>query len=213
MYYPGCLTHFVLPDIEKNYLEIIKKIGIDSIFIPEFFCCGSPVYHAGYGEDFEDLKAKNLEFFRKYGVKKIITNCPGCYYTFKEKYGVYIQHITQVLMNHLNKFEKKFDEEITYHDPCHLGRYSGVYDEPRKILGHLGFKVVELPNTRERSMCCGAGSGLKTNNPKLSNKICRQLLSQVKTKKFITACQMCYRHFKENAPKGIEVLELSEVLV
>ena len=130
-----------------------------------------------------------------------------------EKYGVYIQHITQVLMNHLNKFEKKFDEEITYHDPCHLGRYSGVYDEPRKILGHLGFKVVELPNTRERSMCCGAGSGLKTNNPKLSNKICRQLLSQVKTKKFITACQMCYRHFKENAPKGIEVLELSEVLV
>jgi Fe-S oxidoreductase len=210
LYYPGCLTHFALPDIEKKYLELFRKLRMDVIFIPEFSCCGSPVYHAGYERDFEELKSRNLRFFKKFSVKRIITNCPACYHFLKHKYGLEVQHISQVIANHLNK--RRFDEEITYHDPCHLGRHSDVYDEPRKVLERLGFKVAEFPRSREKSMCCGAGGGLRNNNPAMSKRIAKQLLFQVRTKKLITPCPMCYRQFKDNAPKGLEVLEFSEVL-
>jgi Fe-S oxidoreductase len=212
MYYPGCLTHHVLPGIESNYEKILKILDINFISLPEFNCCGSPVIHAGYDKDFEDLKNKNIDFFKKYSINKIITNCPACY-KILSGYGLEVEHITQTVWGKVEKIKKKHEGKITYHDPCHLGRQSGIYDEPRNILKSIGFKVVEFPNSKEDSMCCGAGGGLKTNCPELSNKIARNTLKHVKTKKLVTPCPMCYAQFKENAPKGLEILEFSEVLI
>jgi Fe-S oxidoreductase len=76
----------------------------------------------------------------------------------------------------------------------------------------LGFKVIELEKNKKDSFCCGAGGGLKGNRPELANNIAKNILDNVKTKKLITTCPMCYAHFKENS-KDIQVLELSEVLV
>lgn len=212
LYYPGCLTHFVLPKIESNYKKILKELRIDFIFLPEFNCCGSPVKHAGYKKDFEQLKERNLLFFKKYGVTKIITNCPACYRVLSD-YGLNAEHITQTVWKNIKKIKTKHKGRITYHDPCHLGRHSNVYEEPRDILKHLGFTVVELPSCKERSFCCGGGAGLKSNYPAMSNDIAKRILSQVSTKKLITPCPLCYKHFKENAPKDLEVLEFSEVLI
>lgn len=212
LYYPGCLTHFVLPDIEENYQKILRKLGINFIFLPEFNCCGSPVKHAGYKKDFEQLKEKNLLFFKKYGVSKIITNCPACFRVLSD-YGLNVEHVTQTVWKNIKKIKTKHKGRITYHDPCHLGRHSNVYEEPRKILKHLGFTVVELPSCKERSFCCGGGAGLKSNYPTMSNDIAKRILSQVSTKKIVTPCPLCYKHFKENAPKDLKVLEFSEALI
>ena len=212
LYFPGCLTHYVLPNIEENYKNILRKLNIDFIFLPDFNCCGSPVTHAGYKNDFEDLKKKNIEFFKKFGIKRIITNCPACFKILKENYPeLKIEHIIQVLVKNLNKLKKSKEGEITYHDPCHLGRHSNIFDEPREILKHIGFKVVELSNNKEKSLCCGAGGGLKTNNPDLSNKIGKSVIDKCKTKYFVTPCPMCYKHFKDNS-KNVKVLEFSEVI-
>lgn len=212
LYYPGCLTHFAAKDLEENYKKILSKIGIDFIMIPEFVCCGSPALNAGYKEDFEVLVKKNKELFKKYGVKKIITNCPGCYHIFKTYYDINVEHITVTISKNLKKITTKKEGKISYHDPCHLGRKSNIYDEPRNILRHIGFEVVELEDNRENALCCGGGAGLKTNYPELASSIAKKRLSQAKTKKIITTCQLCYKHLKENA-KDIEVYELSEVLV
>jgi Fe-S oxidoreductase len=212
LYYPGCLTHHALPKIEKNYEKVLRALGIDFIFLPGFSCCGSPVTHAGYEKDFEKLKEKNNNFFKKYGVSRIITNCPACYKVLSG-YGLEVEHITQTVWKGIGKIKMKHKGEITYHDPCHLGRHSNIYDEPRNILKAIGFDVVELQGNRGDSMCCGAGGGLKTNYPKLSGNIADNLLKRVRTKKLVTPCPMCYAHFKENAPKGLEILEFSEVLV
>ncbi|MDP2908400.1 MAG: (Fe-S)-binding protein [Nanoarchaeota archaeon] len=215
LYFPGCMTRFVLKDLEKNYSEILKKIGVDFIMIKEFeYCCGSPVISAGFKSDFNDLVDKNLGVFKKYGVSKVITNCPACYSTFSSNFNIKAEHVTQVIWKNINKLElKKFNEAVTYHDPCHLGRYSNIYEEPRNILKALGFELVEFKRNRENAMCCGAGGGLKNNASKMASRIASLRLKDIPTKKLITCCPMCYYHLKENAPEGVEVLELSQVLI
>jgi heterodisulfide reductase subunit D len=217
LYYPGCLTKYSEPFIQENYEKLLKKLEIDYILLKEQeLCCGSPALRAGYKQDFNDIKKKNLELFRQYGVARIITNCPACYHMLKTEYGLNVEHITQTVMKNLSRFDKdRFKgERITYHDPCHLGRYSDIYDEPRKILEYLGFEVVELRDNREKSLCCGGGGGLRGYNLEVARKIAKLRLKGVKTKKIITPCPMCYSHLKESAKDtGIEVLEFSEVLV
>ena len=214
LYYPGCLTKFVLKDVEENYKKILTQLKIEYIMLGEMeFCCGSPVLNAGYEKEYKELVEKNREVLKKYSIGRIITNCPACYKILKENYPeVKVEHITQTIWKNIDKMKlKSFNEKITYHDPCHLGRHSGVYDEPRYILQALDFEVVEFMNNREKSMCCGGGAGLRTNASKISSKIAKMLAEETKTDKIITTCPLCYLQLKENTDK--QVLELSQVLV
>ncbi|MBU2634537.1 MAG: (Fe-S)-binding protein [Nanoarchaeota archaeon] len=213
LYFPGCMTKYVLKDKEDNYKKILKKIGVDFIMLKdEEFCCGSPVLNAGYKEDFENLKEKNLEKFKKFGVGEIITNCPACYNMLKDNYNLKVKHISQVILENIEVFKKKFDEDITYHDSCHLGRQGKIFEEPRDALKAIGFEIKEFKNNREKASCCGAGGGMKNNLPKLANEVANNVLSKVKTEKMITACPMCYQHFKDNS-KDVLILELGDVFV
>jgi len=215
LYYPGCLTKSLLKDIEVNYKAILTNSGINFITLPDNeVCCGIPALNSGYVEDFNSLVEKNKNLFDENSISKIITNCPACYNIFSNNYDIKVEHITKIILDNIHKLKlRDFNEErATYHDPCNLGRHSGIYEWPREILKKLNFDVVEIKKNRENSMCCGAGGGLKTNAPKLSNKIARNLLSHVKTKKLITTCPMCYVHLKENS-EGIDVVELSQVVV
>jgi len=228
LYYPGCLTKFVSSDIEGNYQEILRKIGIDFIQLKDLeFCCGSPVHNAGYTEDFRDLIEKNLKLFREHGISRIITNCPACYKVFaidypenSKEWNIKTEHITVTIWNAIKSGKIKpkrifSGETITYHDPCHLGRHSGIYDEPREILKALGFGITEMPNSRATALCCGGGGGLKSNQPEISNRIAGMRLRQAEelnVKKIVTSCPLCYHQLKENS-KSLEVFELSELLV
>jgi Fe-S oxidoreductase len=213
LYYPGCVTHYALPDIRERYEALLRRAGVDFIVLPgETLCCGSPVKRAGYAADFEALKAKNLAIFARFSVRKIITNCPGCYHTLKHDYGLEVYHISQVLAARQRIAKQDTPARpVTYHDPCHLGRWSGIYDEPRQLLSEAGWAVAELPDNREHSLCCGAGGGMKSNFPDLADAIARERLAQVENSRLCTACPLCYAHFKENTD-GIEVLEFSEAL-
>jgi len=213
LYYPGCLNKYILKDIANRYIQILKNLGINFIILKdEEVCCGSPAYQAGYTEDFEKLREKNLELFRKNKIKKIITPSPQCAYTFSKLYGIKTEHVTETILKHAEKIPLKHEEEITYFDPCYMTRYNKLIEEPRKILNLLGFEIVELPKNKENSQCCGGNLNLKQNLPLMSNKIAKKILSQVKTKKLITSCPFCYLHFKANS-EDIEILELSEVLL
>ncbi|NOY56068.1 MAG: (Fe-S)-binding protein [Actinobacteria bacterium] len=215
LYYPGCVTRYALPDIQAGYEALLRRAGIDFIMLPgETLCCGSPVKRAGYLDEFEELKAKNLEVFARFSVRKVITNCPGCYHTLAHDYGLDAIHVSQALAE-LRPDEQSEDGtgtgDLTYHDPCHLGRWSGIYEEPRRLLAAAGWSVTELPDNREQSLCCGAGGGLKSNFPELADAIACQRLDMVNNGRLCTACPLCYAHFKQNAD-GVEVLEFSEAL-
>jgi len=216
LYYPGCVTRYALPEVQERYERLLSRANIDFIILPgELQCCGSPVKRAGYHQDFERLKARNLETFARFSIGKIITNCPGCYHTLKYEYQLDVYHTTQVLSEKIltSRLKLKRDVKlpITYHDPCHLGRWSDIYEEPRRLLDQAGWQVVELPDNRAMSLCCGAGGGVKSNYPDLANAIAQARLAQVNNGRLCTACPLCYAHFKENAG-DVHVMEFSEAM-
>ncbi|MFH1448198.1 MAG: (Fe-S)-binding protein [Candidatus Micrarchaeota archaeon] len=223
IYYPGCLTKVVLPDIQDNYKKILRKLGVDFIVLRDKeFCCGSPPRSQGYDEDVKDLALKNRKAFSDHGIKKVITSCPTCYSvfnTYKEiiDWDIRLEHMVIEIEKALSKvsFPKYDGLKVTYHDPCHLGRYSGIYDAPRKILSSIGCEIIEMEYSRERSLCCGGGGGVKANYPDLTKAVSEdRMVYAEKTGAdiLVTTCPMCYICLKE-ASKGIEVYELSQLLV
>lgn len=221
LYYPGCMTKTMLPEIQNNYEEILRKLGIDFIKLKDYeYCCGSPILRAGLRKDFEEIKNKNIEIFKSHSVGLIITNCPACYNMLKFEYklsehNIKVEHMTQTLKRKSNKLKtKQISKDIFYHDPCHLGRLSNIYEEPREILNQSGYNVKELSSCREKSMCCGGGGGLTNNNPDLSKKIAQNVLSELNENSALTSpCPMCFYQFKNNSNDKIDVKELSEIIL
>jgi Fe-S oxidoreductase len=140
----------ILGNKEKNSGDTARRLGNEFLF--------------------QQLAAENIEQFRKYGVKKIITIDPHAYNAFKNEYPelgleAEVYHHTEVLAQLLKegriKPTREVNERITYHDSCYLGRYNGVFDPPRYILSQIpGVELVEMKRNRENGMCCGAGGGL-----------------------------------------------------
>ena len=117
LYYPGCLNKTITVDINQNYKDMLKKLDIDFIEIDEMLCAGSPVLNAGYKQEFENIKEKNLEILDKYGVSRIITACPGSLKVFRQNYkldehGIKVEHVYEVLAKHLDKIKDKFKKGI-----------------------------------------------------------------------------------------------------
>jgi len=234
LYYPGCLTKYVLTNLEENYKSILNNIGIDFITLKEKeFCCGSPVLNAGHEKEAKELAEKNFKLFKERKIKKIITSCPACFHMFKTNYplllkdwDIDVEHVTQTLSKAIekNKFnlnllikENSKRKNMTYHDPCHLGRYEGIYDEPREILKNIG-NLKEMKLTKNYSFCCGAGSGVKSNYTPLSNSIGKERIKMAKETEvdiLCTTCPMCYLHLKENSKnsKDFEIKEISEFFI
>tara|TARA_Y100000310_G_scaffold344729_1_gene459096 strand:+ start:88 stop:828 length:741 start_codon:yes stop_codon:yes gene_type:complete len=220
LYYPGCLVKGVLKQELENYKFIFNKLGIDFIMLVDEVCCGLPALNAGYKKDCRKLARKNFGLFKARNIVKIITNCPSCYHTFKEVYpdlvrewDIEVEHATVAILNGLKK--KKIDfsslpegekDVMTYHDPCHLGRYSGIYDEPRKVIELLGGKVVEFGKNREEAFCCGGGGGVRANFPKLSKDIVtkKTFFMPKQAEKVVSPCGLCYANLKDATEKSEE---------
>jgi heterodisulfide reductase subunit D len=219
LYYPGCLTKGVLVEQFENYKEIFNRLRIDFVLLPDEVCCGLPVLNAGYRKDVKKLARKNFDLFKKNGIKRILTSCPSCYHTFKEIYpklvsdwDIEVEHATVVILWALKKRGIKFvgnDDErelVCYHDPCHLGRYSGIYDEPREVIERLAGKIFEFRFNRENAICCGGGGGVRANFPKIAKDIAKKKLGFVPEEvgKIVSPCGLCYANFKSVSDKSVE---------
>jgi heterodisulfide reductase subunit D len=221
LYYPGCLTKFVLKDIQDKYEKILKKQGIDFIVLKDKeLCCGSPVKNSGAEEDFKDLAEKNLKIFKEHSVDRIITNCPACAAVFRndykeilgERWKIEVKHVLEIVKS--SKLKVQSCKKVTYHDPCHLGRVLGVYDQPREIIKKSGHELVEMDLSNFKSFCCGGGGGVKSNYSDLSNEIAKDRMGQAKKTEaecLITSCPMCYMNLKENSDE-MDVKEISDIL-
>jgi Fe-S oxidoreductase len=156
--------------------------------------------------------------------EKVVTSCAGCYKTFKKDYfqilGVEIDVIhTSQLFNELikeGKLEVDFlDKNITYHDPCHLGRHLEEYDAPREVLNKIT-KLIEMERNREKSRCCGAGAGVRSAYPEITRDIAKMRIEDAKNIEaeiVVTSCPFCILNLKFAAKDDKVVLDLSEIII
>jgi Fe-S oxidoreductase len=156
-------------DVTRKTARIFAQAGLDFGLLYEAERnAGNDVRRVGEEGLFEMLRDKNLQAFAKAQYRAIVTTDPHTFNTLKNEYPwngnrVPVKHYTEVLDELLQAgrltLKKKLTGRVTYHDPCYIGRYNGIYDPPRRVLRSLGLEIVEMPRTRDRSHCCGAGGG------------------------------------------------------
>jgi Fe-S oxidoreductase len=152
-------------EIVADLARVMTHLGISYGVLRKEKCTGDPVRRLGNDLLFQQLAEENLASLAQNKVKKIITICPHCVRTIQEDWKEFgtpppVEHHSEFLARFLPQLSPNQNQEtIVFHDPCYLGRYRNVYDEPRAVAA-LGGNVVEAERNHERSFCCGAGGGL-----------------------------------------------------
>ncbi len=233
VYFVGCVSSFYPQSykIPQSMVQILEHVGADYLTLGgEEWCCGFPLVIAGMGDAAHETARHNVEAVRKTGAKRLVASCTSCYHTWKDEYahilgeplGFEVLHSTELLAQvvaagklNLNPLE----ETITYHDPCDLGRTSGVYDAPRDVIRAIpGATFVEMKDHAEYSLCCGGGGDVEMADKDLSAAVAASRVAQAaetEAKYLLSACQQCTRTLAGAARRAkvrVRVMDVAELV-
>jgi Fe-S oxidoreductase/nitrate reductase gamma subunit len=221
LFFVGCAGSFDKRNIKvsKAFVNVLKAAGVSfAILGTKEKCCGESPRRLGHEFLFAELAAENLATFEKYGVKKIVTTCPHCYNTFKNEYPALgadldVYHETELIARLIADGRLKIDggdrRIATFHDSCYLGRYNGIYAEPRRALAAAGVKIKEMKRRGKKSFCCGGGGGRMWLEETLGVHICRLRAEEAiatGTDNIVTACPYCLTMLED----GVGELDMEE---
>ena len=207
-------------EILSSFAQIMHFLGTSYGVLRKEKCTGDPARRLGNDLLFQQLSEANLENLALNQVKKIVSICPHCVRTIQEDWKAYgtppeIEHHSEFLARFANQLPRQAkDEKIVFHDPCYLGRYRKIYDEPR-ITVSLAGELVEAPRSHERSFCCGAGGGQAFLGEESGERI-----SSVRAAELVatgastigTACPFCNTMFRDAlAAKGEATPQLLDI--
>jgi Fe-S oxidoreductase/nitrate reductase gamma subunit len=211
----GCTGALVERNVAAtlSLARVLKAAGVDFGVLGEAeTCCGDPARRAGYEFQFQIMAEQNIEIFKSYDIKEIITSCPHCFNIMKNEYPMFggdfkVVHYTQRIADLIKQGKLKLTDELnsklTYHDPCYLGRYNSVYLEPRQVLQAIPrTEVAEMERSRSTGFCCGGGGGhMWIEEESGTTKINQMRMEDVlKTgaETVVTACPYCLQMFEES---------------
>jgi Fe-S oxidoreductase len=191
-------------EIPRAALKILNYFDIEPVVLANEKCCGHDMFWLGQNETFENLREQNTNSIEKAKVQKVITTCAEGFYTLKNHYKLDCEviHISQFLADKIDnsdvKLKKIKEGPVTYHDPCRLGRYAGVYDEPRKIIEAIpGIDLVEMERNRHRSPCCGVSAWMNCNDFSKEMRVNKlKMANETGAKTLLTACPKCRIHLR-----------------
>ncbi len=215
LFWVGCTGALAERNVKAtlSMAKVLKAVGIDFGVLGEAeTCCGDPARRAGYEFQFQISAEQNIETFKNHQIQEIITMCPHCYHTLKNEYPKYggafkVIHYTQFLYDLIQQKKLNLSHalalNLTYQDPCYLGRYNHLYQEPRQVLQALPqIRLKEMERSRNRSFCCGGGGGhMWIEEQPGTTKINQMRLEDVlKTgaDTVVTACPYCLQMFEES---------------
>ncbi len=175
VYFAGCTASYVEQDIGMASVRLLDAAGVDFTYLGEKeSCCGTPMLVAGKWELFADVMRRNIEAVKAVGADTVVSSCPACDMMWRHvypswaknlgiDYGITARHYSEVIAEKLRRGEFRFPDDatgrntVTWHDSCHIGRVSGVYDPPRELIKALpGVDFVEMAHSREAAHCCGS---------------------------------------------------------
>jgi Fe-S oxidoreductase len=229
-YFVGCTSSYREQGVAIATAEILNSLHIDFRILKEEKCCSSPVYMTGQANKAKEIAEKNVKAYKDAGIEKIITSCAGCYRTWKETYpnkfgldhGIEVIHLPELLFEKLSSGELKINNnktpmKITYHDPCHIGRHMGIYEQPREVLKRIpGIELIEMDRNRQNAWCCGSGGGVRSAFNELSSFAANERIEEAMettAEVIVSCCPFCLNHFKNNIKNNeIQALDLSELV-
>ncbi len=233
LYFPCCIPEYdpSVQRVARATANILKKAGVDfGILGNQANCCGESVRKAGNESVFQRLAESNISALKEAGVKKIIVSSPHCYHALTNEYpklgGSFdVEHVSQYLLDLIKKnslsFTGEVNKKVAYHDPCYLGRHHDIYDEPREVLRSIpGLELVELPDHREGSLCCGGGGGriwMETKSGERFSDLRLKQALEIGANVLAIACPYCTLNFEDsvltqNKSDEIEVRDIAELV-
>ena len=233
VYFAGCTASYVEHDIGMASVRLLDLAGVDFTYLGEKEnCCGTPMLVCGKWDVFEETLRKNIQAVRDCGADTVISSCPACdmmwrhvYPSWAKKlgidYNITAKHYSEIVAEKLKTGEFKFPDNqnqpvtVTWHDSCHIGRVSGVYEEPRQLIKAIpNVTLVEMESNRENGHCCGSVLTL-IKEPPVAAEIGYSRLeeaSKAGAEKVLALCPCCEFQLRVSAEKKkspIEVVDLA----
>lgn len=213
LYYAGCMTALT-PSIRKAMESLLVKAGVEYELMDKDggICCGRPMWMAGRLDQARQMVEKNTEIIMKSGADTLLLTCPICYRIFKERYrleGIRIVHHTEFIDSLISDGRLKVTRDTrkyVFHDPCELGRGSGIYEQPRNVLLRAG-ALVEAARNRKESICCGGSVGSLSLGFEKRRTMTENALSNLTSASpdvIVTACPLCLNTFSRYADRKVE---------
>ncbi|OGU56484.1 MAG: hypothetical protein A2V66_05825 [Ignavibacteria bacterium RBG_13_36_8] len=214
LFFVGCSPYFAayfgepyadhLLNSLRSSVKFMNKVGIVPQVLPNELCCGHDFILRGEYELFKELAGRLSEQIKNSKAKTIVFNCPECMITLRDEFpkavgklDVELLHISQLLVNEKDKLKFKLNKSsATFQDPCRLGRYSNIYDQPREMMALIpGFELNEMYHNKQRAICCGntAWVGCDAGTKKIQKM---RLNEAVNTgcDTLLTSCPKCFIH-------------------
>ena len=219
VYFAGCMGHLT-PGVKRAMLQIFEKAGIDYTFLDEdgSICCGRPLKLAGLQDSALKLVAENTRKLQNTKAKILVTSCPICYKVFNDDYhleGMQVMHHSVYIDNLVKEGKlvlRPMELKAVYHDPCELGRGSGIYEQPRNVLKQIA-EVADISEERVNSLCCGGSIGELSMSATQRNVIrdgTLGVLCESQPDVLVTACPLCKKTF--HSGHAIVVKDIAEIV-
>ncbi|MBM3699333.1 MAG: FAD-binding oxidoreductase [Actinobacteria bacterium] len=232
-YFAGCTASYVEQDIAQATVRLLDRAGIDFAYAGKNEnCCGTPMLVAGKWDVFEQTMKSNIKAIQDIGADTVVSSCPACDMMWRNvypewakklgmEYNIKAVHYSELLADKIKSGQFSFPDDgaspvrVTWHDSCHIGRVSGVYDAPREVIKALPkVDFVEMEYNREQAHCCGSVLTL-IKEPAVAAEVGKERLDEALAagaEKVVALCPCCEFQFRVTKDKkniDVEIVDLA----
>jgi Fe-S oxidoreductase/FAD/FMN-containing dehydrogenase len=233
IYFAGCTASYVENDIAMASVRLLDEAGVDFSYLGEKEnCCATPFLVSGMWDHFVDVMKRNVAAIKAAGGDTVVASCPACDMMWRQVYpswcdklgiefGITAKHYSEVVAEKIRRGEFKFPEgavkpqRVTWHDSCHIGRVSGVYEAPRELIRAIpGVELVEMAHNREEGYCCGSVLTL-IKEPPVAAEIGKARLDEaidIGAEKVLAMCPCCQVQLRVTTDKKdvpVDIVDLA----